>query len=437
MPKSIYGLFCLLIIVTLVACSSPAEEPTSAGVTAVPTDPNSGYPAPSQPEAVVGYPPPATELPKPLATPTSLLPENNIADCGYTLQTAPALIQTNQITEQFLAVETIALDLPFRSIQLVEFLPMTEQLLFVGEIASEGDGIYLYDISNSQLTTLIKGQNIVGRPAWNGKEVAFVTQEDTNLILKTTEGDSTKTVQSDVVSPYLQTDPMTGNVATILSEANRTVMLVEDDSKIESLLSSPLHKQDTPSSFWYAPKFAFSPDGNWFVQYEFDAFYIGDRQNNSICQIKLPEGSESGQTFAYHASWNPNSQQVALMIASDFTRDLPYENTQLAILDLSRKTITTYQNGSDGEIIKAVDSLLGGDSLLMQIDKGKNHENVQTPRLGLYFADLKEGVIQPLLPEVNDFGNTFEVGGTIVTANNQFAFLCIGGPICLSRSSGE
>ena len=183
-----------------------------------------------------------------------------------------------------------------------------------------------------------------------------------------------------------------------------------------------------------SPQFtmAWRPDGAQVVLYSQFWTFLLDVQINQVCELSLGEYTEAMEIppWPLEAQWSPDGRYLAFITTGDL--DLPFERTELTILDMATGERRTLSPGPDIEPGRhyVTDMAWAPNSQMLAVLATVEYRDGTTWE-GLYLVEATTGQNKHLLPHMvfpaGDFGwnLAWSLNG------DSLAVTCLYGPLCL------
>lgn len=328
------------------ACSSPIPEPNvESDINSTTGNSQSQQPYPPPEQQLIeeplqaGYPGPSPNATPVLATAVPTLVPPPICDIKPPVEVAMSYDGTGSNFPIF--SEPIVVATNHVGFSIAEWLPDNQRLLI-----SQGDGAFgsisTLNVATGEIVEYAQRRNLSGSSLiWleEAQGVMFVDATPEGWELRFSDGAEVITLANELASVFLAKDPSGERVATSFSLEPGALMTVDVAGQTELITTTALNEETkrVPLSSSDGYHFAWSPNGNWLVQYLREDLFLLDTYTRSLCSIELGNYGEAGIGRVGYAKWSPDSQYLAMIFSG------PTPTAQLAILDITSGELSIMQ----------------------------------------------------------------------------------------------
>lgn len=354
----------LLTMLLFVACSNPTLEQSvepSTGLVISDFQTQQSYPAPEQPveeQVQSGYPspnispirptPPPTLVPPPscdIKPPVEIIMSYVEGKANFPVFSEPIIVATNNV-----------------GFSVAEWLPDSQRLLI-----SQGDGAFgtisTLDIMTGEMVEYARRRDVSSFPIWldNVQGIMFVDATTEGWELQFSNGEEPITLANELASVFIAKDPSSERVVTAFSSEPGALMAVDATGQTSFVTATELNEetQHIPLSSDDGYHLAWSPNGDWLVQYMDENLYLINTQTQRICAFDLGDYGEAGQGRIFYVQWSPDGRYLSMAIKRQNPTPelniLDIDSMELSILSLPLD-IETWPPESIGGSVWLLDS---------------------------------------------------------------------------------
>ncbi|MBO9394957.1 hypothetical protein [Caldilinea sp.] len=360
------------------------------------------------------YPPPATPTVVPMPVPP----------CLFAGQPAPA--EPGPPLEAYRFSEPRVVLTHTGAIGIASWLPNGQHLLITRDIpGTNRQFIETFNVRTGELNTYAEREGGSGKPVWLPalKAVAYITlmaekdQEQPliyhpELWLSYGDPQQVERLTSDI-SGALAVEPGGKRLWYFSrSEPDRPQVFDGESRVIQTVpWNVAAWKYPKPELEWAiryrSPQFimAWHPDGTQAVLYSQFWTFLLDVQTNQVCELTLGEYTEAMEIppWPLEAQWSPDGRYLAFITTGHL--DLPFERTELTILDMATGERRTLSPGPDIEPGRhyVTDLAWAPDSRYLAVLGIVRMTEMGSEKAGVFIVDASTGEFQRIFPE-HDFG---------------------------------
>jgi hypothetical protein len=152
----------------------------------------------------------------------------------------------------------------------------------------------------------------------DSESVAYVTIESDQYLLHISDGKKTPEIATtDLASLYLAPRP-DGQDVTFVARTNLAQPQVYNVPTKRFQPVNPNSKTEQPApegyiDFWQQYQMAWKPNGEQYVWFNNQAFYLINVTTGNMCEVDLGTAGDHGKRWALFAEWSPNGRYLALL----------------------------------------------------------------------------------------------------------------------------
>lgn len=394
----------LLTMLVFAACSSLTLESIAESGTDLAigdSQTQQSYPAPEQPveeRVQSGYPGPIQNATPVRPTPLPTLVPPPICDIKPPVEVTMSYVEEKTDFPVFSEPKIVATNSVGFSI--AEWLPDSQRLL-----VSEGDGAFgtisTLDVTTGEMVEYAKRRDLSGTPlVWldDAQGVIFVDATTEGWELRFSDGKEPITLANELASVSITKDPSGERVATAFSSEPGALMTVNVTGQKDSVTAIELNEETkrVPLSSDDGYHLAWSPNGDWLVQYMGENLYLIHTQTQRICSFDLGDYGEAGQGRVFYVQWSPDGRHLSMAIKRQNPTPelniLDIDSMELSVLSLPLDT-ETWPPESIGRSVWSPDS----QTILVQV--GSYDDETEKVMVNWILVDVQARQYSDVLPD--------------------------------------
>lgn len=361
--KSYALIWLLLAMLVFTTCSSPISEPNvEADINSTTGNSQSQQPYPPPEQQLIeeplqaGYPGPSPNATPVFATAMPTLIPPPICDIKPPVEVNMSYTETPSNFPLFSEPTIVATNSVGFSV--AEWLPDNQRLLI-----SQGDGAFgsisTLNVATGEIVEYAQRRDLSGSSLiWleETQGVMFVDATAEGWELRFSDGAEMITLADELASVFLAKDPSGERVATSFSLEPGTLMTVDATGQTELITTTALNEatKRVPLSSSDGHRLAWSPNGNWLVQYNGENLYLINVQTPKICSVDLGDYGEAGRGRVFYAQWSPDGRYLSMAIKRQHSTPelniLDIESMELSILSIPLDTETWPPDSIGGSV---------------------------------------------------------------------------------------
>ena len=390
------------------------------------------YPSPPYPPPPPDYTPPA---PRPTLAP--------IARCPYTL---PENVTMSEMASSLFTFSP-PVAIPFAeeihgSIDILDWFPDNQSILVIAE-GQSSHPIFRVNSSTGATTRLAEQNFYTTSASWMSLEqgVIFTDKEQADLwTLKFSQNMSAtaESWASPLGSVYLSVHPTSQEVGVLLPGYPPVPAIVNESRETQNL-TSRLIASDYHVNAFTAAKLAWSPNAENLVHFGTSGAYLFTSPDSSECALDFGKGETFSAQWGIQANWSSDGRYIAMIVAKGTQRSLPYDRSDLLIIDTESETMRFLAHPTvNWDIVTGIGWHPTSNHLLVKV-RGSQSEVNGFPAWqdDLYLLDANTLEIQSILPNtaIHHGGASKNIAWS--PNGNSIAFVCTGFPLCLISVSQQ
>jgi hypothetical protein len=363
LTKSYVLIWLLLTMLVFTACSSRITEPNiESDIDSIVDNSQAQQPYPPPEQQLIdeqlqaGYPGPLPNVTPVLATALPTLVPPPICDIQPPIEIAMSYMEAQSDFPLFSEPIIVATnDVGF---SIAEWLPDNQRLL-----VSQGDGAFgsisILNVNTGEMVEYAQRRDLSGSSLiWleEAQGVMFVDATTEGWELRFSDGAEVVTLANELASVFFAKDPSGERVATAFSLEPGALMTVDTTGQTELITATALNEETkrVPLSSSDGHRLAWSPNGNWLVQYNGENLYLINTQTPKICSVDLGDYGEAGRGRVFNAQWSPDGRYLSMAIKRQHPTPelniLDIESMELSILSIPLDTETWPPDSIGGSV---------------------------------------------------------------------------------------